>query len=384
MSARSDFDPIYCGRLTVDLRALAANYRLLASLSASAVGAVVKADAYGLGARPIAHALEQAGCRTFFVAQLSEAIDLKPHLRKSSEVFVLNGVQPGAEGICLAAGVFPVLNSLEQAWRWRDHAREVGSPLPAALQVDSGMSRLGLAPEEVSQLAREAQFFEKVPLRFVMSHLACSEDAAHSSNPNQAERFDHAVAQLPAAPLSLANSGGLFLGNSYNYDLVRAGIGLYGGAPHPMAAVVRLDASVIQVRRIPSGQGVGYGLTFTADRPMDIATISVGYADGWPRALSNRGAAYHRGVRLPIVGRVSMDSFSVDISAISDRGWRLALGDQVELIGPHQSLEDVARDAGTISHDILTGLGRRFQRSFITGSEANPPGAQPAFVDAHR
>lgn len=387
MPVGSDFYPIHCGRLAVDLQALGANYRRLASLSASAVGAVVKADAYGLGARPVARALEKEGCRTFFVAHLSEAIDLRPHLRKNSEVFVLNGVQPGAEGICLAADVFPVLNSLEQAWRWRDHAQDVGSPLPAALQVDSGMSRLGLTPEEVSRLAHEARFFEMVPLRLIMSHLACGEDAANSSNPDQAKRFESAAAQLPAASLSLANSGGLFLGNDYHYDLVRTGIGLYGGAPsagapNPMAAVVRLTASVIQVRRIEPGQGVGYGLTFTADRPMDIATISVGYADGWPRTLSNRGAAYHCGIRLPIVGRVSMDSFSVDISAMSDRGLRLALGDEVELIGPHQSLEDVARDADTISHDILTGLGRRFQRSFITGSETNQPGAQPALADA--
>lgn len=369
-------------RLTIDLGAVVANYRMLVDrLGPSvAVAAVVKADAYGLGATRVAPALRAAGCEDFFVAHLSEALSLKPALRRAANIYVLNGLQPGAEGACAEAGVTPVINSLAQARRWRDLARRLGRPLPAALQVDTGMSRLGLPPAEVERLAADPSFFDDVPLALLMSHLACADEPERSANADQLAAFEALARRLPAARRSLANSGAAFLPAAFHGDLARPGVSLYGAAPNadgpnPMAPVVRLDARVIQVRDLSAGQGVGYGLTYAREAPGRLATIAVGYADGWLRSLSNRGAAYYRGVRLPIAGRVSMDSITLDASALADHGLTLGLGDEVELLGPHQSLEDVARDAGTIPYEILTSLGRRYSRAYLDAARdtATPP-----------
>lgn len=370
--------------LTIDLGALAANYKTLARLAApAAAAAVVKADAYGLGARKVAKALERAGCRVFFVALLSEALDLRPVLGPAAQIYVLNGLQPDSEAPCAAAGVTPVLNSLDQALRWRDMAIALARPLPAAVQIDSGMSRLGLSPQEVALLAAEPGFFDKVPLTLVMSHLACADDPYHQANLDQSQRFSDLADRLPSAPRSLANSGGVYLGHAFHNDLVRPGVCLYGAAPPETALgakikpVVQLNARVIQVRDIPAGAGVGYGLVHRATGPAQIATISYGYADGWPRALSQVGAAFFKGVRLPIAGRVSMDSITLDISALAGRGIVLRGGDEVELIGPHQTLEDVASQAGTIAYEILTGLSRRATRTYHDVPQAAVQPARP-------
>ncbi|PTQ13240.1 alanine racemase [Sphingomonas oleivorans] len=364
-------DPFAGARLTIDLAALTANYSLIAARVAPArTAAVVKADAYGLGATRVAPALAEMGCRDFFVAHLAEAIALRPHLPADAALYVLNGLQPGAERRCATLGILPVLNSLDQARRWAAMAREIGHALPAVLQVDSGMSRLGLQPEEVAALAEDKAFFEQVPLRLVMSHLACADEPGNAANAEQLRRFHALAALLPPALLSFANSGGAFLPAAFHHDLVRAGVSLYGAAPNgegpnPMRPVVRLDARIIQVRAIPAGTGVGYGLTFNKSEPARIATIGVGYADGWPRHLSNRGAAFFGGVRLPIAGRVSMDSITLDVTALAEGA--LGPGDEVELIGPHQTLEQVAADAGTIPYEILTSLGSRYSRIYSDG-----------------
>jgi len=369
--------------LTIDLAALASNYRELARrCSPAATAAVVKADAYGLGAELVARTLEAEGCEHFFVAHLSEALDIRPALTSGARIFVLNGLPAGAEADCVAARVTPVINCLDQAWHWRNHARKLGRPLPAALQVDSGMSRFGLSSEDIDRLVRD-DFFKFVPLALVMSHLACADEPDNSSNYVQAFRFAALAGKLPPAPRSLANSGGVFLGPKFHGDLARPGVCLYGVAPfpdlpNPMSPVVRLDARVIQVRDIDAGQGVGYGLTWSRDTPRRTATIGVGYADGWPRALSNVGAAYHGGVRLPIAGRVSMDSITLDITALESKNLVLRPGDTVQLLGPDQSLEDVARNAGTIPYEILTSLGRRYHRTYLQASALQQALAGPA------
>lgn len=355
------------GELVVDLGALAANYAVLQARQPDArIAGVVKADAYGLGAGRVAKTLYDAGCRDFFVAQLGEALDLAAELPATARIHVLNGLAPGAEAAAAAAAVIPVLNSLDQVARWEQEARRRNTRLPAAIQVDSGMARLGLAAEEVAVLAADPAWQEAIEVVLVMSHLACADEPAAPANLRQFECFRALAARLPAAPQALANSGGAFL-PGFGLDLVRPGIALYGVDPvddrgSPLKPVVSLGAPVIQLRDVPAGTGVGYGLAHVTRAPRRLATIGVGYADGWPRALSDRGAVYAGGIRLPIVGRVSMDSTIVDASALAPG--LLRPGDRVELIGPHQSLADVARDAGTIAYEILTGLGTRFERRY--------------------
>ncbi|MGS1017050.1 alanine racemase [Allosphingosinicella humi] len=356
------------GRLTIDLDALAANHALLARRVAPALcAAVVKADAYGLGAVRVAPALAGVGCRDFFVAHLAEGLSLQPHLPADARLYVLNGLQPGSERRCAEVGIIPVLNSLEQARRWRETAEALGRPLTAILQLDSGMSRLGLPAVEAEALAVDEGFKAHVKLAYVMSHLACADHPDDGANAAQRVRFEELAALFPSVPRSLANSGGAFLPAAFHCDLVRPGVALYGAqpidvGPNPMRPVVSLEARVVQVRTIPAGTGVGYGLTFNAERETRIATIAVGYADGWLRSLGNRGAAYFNGVRLPIAGRVSMDSITLDVTALPEGS--LGLGDWVELIGPNQTLDQVAADAGTISYEILTSLGPRYHRIY--------------------
>lgn len=364
------------GRLTIDLAALEANYRILAARAAPGrAGAVVKANAYGLDARRVSRVLQRAGCEHFFVATLAEACALQPGLSPRAHLYVLNGLQPDAEMLCAKAGIIPVLNSLDQARRWAAMARRQGGPAPAALQVDSGMARLGLGAADLAELAADPDFFAHAPLALVLSHLACADEPDHPANQDQLARFHAMADSLPPAPRSLANSSGHFLGSGFIGDLTRPGVCLYGAsageAAPPMRPVVALRASVLQVRDLPAGAGVGYGLTQVSDKPARIATIGVGYADGWPRALSHVGAVYFRGVRLPIVGRVSMDSFGVDVTGLGARGVDLAFGDEVELIGPHQTLEDVARLAGTIPYEILTRLGTRYHRTYLEELDMN-------------
>lgn len=376
-----DFGAYAGGRLTIDLDAIVANYRLVARRVAPAIsGAVVKADAYGLGAARVSPALYAAGCRHFFVVHLEEALRLKPVLPDDAVLYVLNGLVEGAEADCADAGVWPVLNSLEQAWRWRDLAVARNARLSAVVQLDSGMSRLGLSQTEVEALAADPAFFSQTRIELVMSHLACADTPENPANAAQLARFNAMADLLPPTPRSFANSGGAFAGPLFQADIVRPGICLYGvgpitGAPNPMTPVVTLEARVIQLRTIPAGVGVGYGLTFTAPDARRLATISVGYADGWPRRLGGVGAAWFQGVRLPIVGRVSMDSITLDVTALAEGA--LKAGDFVQMIGPDQPLEAVAADADTIAYEILTSLGHRYQRLYLSqgglaSSDGNP------------
>lgn len=360
-------------RLTINLDALRANYRALAARVAPArCGAVVKANAYGLGVAHAAPALYREGCRSFFVAQLCEAVLLAGAIGDGAEIFVLNGLDPGNEAACAERGFLPVLNSLSQVERWRALARTLGRALPAALQIDTGMSRLGLPHSAALALAGDASFGREVELRLLLTHLACADDPERPENDAQLAAFTAVGAHFPSVPKSVANSGGVMLPSDYHGDLARPGLALYGVDPGPLTAglrpVIGLEARVIQIRTIEAGTGVGYGLKHVAAASQRIATISLGYADGWPRSLSGVGAAWHRGVRLPILGRVSMDSLTVDISALPENA--LAEGDFVEFLGPAQSLDAVARDADTIAYEILTRLGARHTRTYVENGVA--------------
>ncbi|MBZ9796140.1 alanine racemase [Mesorhizobium sp. ES1-4] len=355
--------------LTIDLGAIRENYRRLkASLGGVRCAGVVKADGYGLGARQVALALAREGCDIFFVALLAEGIALRKAIGDGPEIYVLNGLPPGSEPEAVSSGLCAVVNSGTQLKAWRAAAHSVGRRLPAAIQVDSGMSRLGMAPAEVEAIAADAAAFDGIGIRYVMSHLACADEPRHPANEQQRLAFERLRAMLPEAPASLANSSGIFLGPSYHYDLARPGAALYGinptpDKPNPMLPVVRLQAKVAQTRSVGKGAGIGYGHTYRADGPLGLATISFGYADGWLRRSAS--AAWFEGTRLPFLGRVSMDSIILDISALPPG--RLREGDLVELLGPSQSVDDAAGHAGTIGYEILASLGSRFHRHYLRG-----------------
>ncbi|WP_333898821.1 alanine racemase [Agrobacterium pusense] len=366
------------GHLTIDLGALRDNYLALAAMApASQTAAVVKADAYGLGADMVSQTLFDAGCRHFFVAHIDEALALRLRLPAQARIFVLNGLQPGNEASCAAMAITPVLNSLEQIAQWAAHAKTLGRKLAAAVQIDTGMCRLGLSPEEQETLTSQPQLLDGIDIAFIMSHLACADEPGHACNTAQLSAMRQATIAFPDVPVCFSNSGGIFLGREYHNHMLRPGIALYGGAPsadrpNPMKPVVRLDLAVIQTRTVPAGSLVGYGGSFEASGSTRLATIAAGYADGLPRSLSNRGAAWYDGVRLPIAGRVSMDSIILDISALPEG--TLTQGSFVQMIGPEQTLEDIADDAGTIAYEILTGFGRRYRRTYIQPDET------PAFA----
>ena len=360
--------------LTIDLEAIKANYRRLRQeLRPVTCAAVIKADAYGLGVGRVGPALAKAGARTFFVAQFEEALQLQAALgktRPSADIFVLNGALAAPAGDFLAAGVMPVLNSLGDLEAWAGAARAAGRALPAALHVDTGMNRLGLSGGELEVLAAEPARLEGIELRYVMSHLACAEEAEHPLNPAQLRAFEAARARLPAAPASLANSSGIFLGANYHFELARPGAALYGinptpDRPSPMAQVVRLQGRILQVREIDAPGTVGYGATHRVPGGSRVATVAVGYADGYLRSLSGRSSAWIGARKVPVIGRVSMDLITLDVSAVPAESVRP--GDFADLIGPEQDLDALAEAAGTIGYEILTALGARYHRAYLGG-----------------
>ena len=371
--AQTDFE---AARLTVRLSAITANYRTYRRLTGpAAVAAVVKADAYGLGAARVVPALAEAGCDSFFVARLEEGIALRK-IAPLARIFVLDGADPDSVPALLRFSLTPALNSLAQIAAWSAAARVGRTPLDAVLHVDTGMNRLGLSGEELATLAAEqARRLVGLNLVLVMSHLACADEPQNKMNAQQLSRFRQALAMLPTAPASLAASHGAMLGIDYHFDLVRPGVALYGAnpqkpegradadAPNLMQTAAILTAKVLQVRRIDLGESVGYAATFRAKRPCMIATVALGYADGIPRTLSNKGAAAIAGLRVPVVGRISMDLVTLDVTALAEPPH---IGADVELLGDTISLGEVAESAGTNEYEILTRLRRvprRYQES---------------------
>jgi alanine racemase len=352
--------------LTVDLDAVADNWRLLAARAAphADCAAMVKADAYGLGAEAVGPALARAGAKVFFVATLDEGIRLRRVLDR--EIAVLEGTRPGTEGEHRAHRLTPVLNSLDQLARWQSSGGG-----RAVLHLDTGMSRLGLAESEVATLAAEPGRLAGVELAWVMSHLVSGEVQHDPDNPAQLQRFRDGLACLPRAKASLANSAGIFLGPAYHFDLVRPGAALYGlapveHAPNPMRTTVRLEAEILTVRDIPAGRSVGYNAQWRANRPTRIATVGVGYADGYLRSLTNRGRGYIAGRPIPLVGRVSMDLVTFDVTDLPEAESRP--GAPVTLMGPELPPDALGALAGTNGYQMLTGLSRRYVRRYLGSS----------------
>jgi alanine racemase len=349
--------------IEIDLGAIATNWRLLArKVAPAACAAVVKANGYGLGAAPVARALSAAGCARFFVATLDEGIALREALGPAPEIAVFNGPMPGAAAEFAAARLIPVLNDPAQIAAC---AALPPDQRPRSLvHVDTGMSRLGLSAAEFADSIIQ---IEKIDAVGLISHLACADTPAHVHNAAQRKRFLAARQCLPHLPASLAASSGIFLGSKYHFDEVRPGAALYGvnpmpGNPNPMRPVVRLATKIIQLRKIDRGEVVGYGAAHVMDKPGMLATAAIGYADGWPRSLSHRGCGWLAGKRVKLLGRMSMDLATFDVSDVPQS--ELYPGNMIELIGTHYGVDDAAVDAGTIGYEILTALGARYHRIY--------------------
>lgn len=344
------------GRLTIDLDALGQNWRALDAMSDPSVqtAAVVKADAYGLGVGKVARALAAAGARRFFVAVAEEGWAVREALGPGPEISVFGGHMSGDTDMIHDLGLVPMLNSMEQLTR---HLEALPGH-PFGIQLDSGMNRLGMEPGE---WAAVRDIVLAAGPHLIMSHLACADEPDHPMNAQQLAAFHDMTADINV-PLSLSATGGILLGPDYHFDLTRPGIGLYGGLPFENASpVAELDLPVIQVRDVGIGESVGYGNSFVAERPTRVATISGGYADGLSRHLSNHGVVFFERTPCPILGRVSMDLIGVEISHLSETPKALSV------LGPHQSVDDLAEAAGTIGYEILTQLGHRYQRHYARG-----------------
>ncbi len=342
-------------RLRVDTSAIVENWRFFKKLAASAaVAGVVKADGYGLGAEGAAKALAQAGARVFFTATTAEALAVRAAIGEGPQILVLNGPTESDVADFTGAKLTPVLNSLAQIKVWDARG-------PAALHIDTGMNRLGVAPNE---LAMASVALKDVTLALVMSHLACSSEVKHPKNAEQRARFVDAASLFPKAPLSIAATGGSLIGADYHFDLVRIGVGLYGSgsldAGNPkLSTVATIEAPILQVRDVDAGETFGYGATFIAPKKMRTATVAIGYADGFLRSLGGRGYGVLAGERRPILGRVSMDLTIIDVTGAA----AAQPGAMVEFLGDGAHLDDVARLAGTASYEILTTFAGTVRRS---------------------
>jgi alanine racemase len=357
--------------LEIDLAGITANWRLLRERVAPAsCAAVVKADAYGLGAEPVSTALAIAGCRRFFVATLGEAIALREALPEICEIAVLNGPVAGSAEEFAEYRLIPVLNDPGQIAQWRALGTRRGA-FPAMLQIDTGMARLGLTPREFDRFVETLpDHYGTISWRALLSHLACADTPDHPMNEVQRARFAAAHARLPSWPASLAASSGIFLDPWFHFDFVRPGAALYGvnpqpGTPNPMRQIVRLAGRILQIREVDEGQPVGYGATHVMATAGMLATVAVGYGDGWLRSASHRGVGEIGGRRVPVVGRISMDLVVFDVSGVDPSLARP--GGFIELLGRTHGVDAAAGEAGTIGYELLTALGRRYHRVYRGG-----------------
>ena len=360
--------------LSIDLGAIAANWRGLRDAGRATgrpvdCAAVLKADAYGCGAAIVGPRLAAEGCRHFFVAHIDEGIALRAVLPEVP-IYVLNGLLPGTEPDFVEHGLTPVLNHLGQLNAWRAAAQRYNRPLDAVVHIDTGMHRLGFGPEDAQVLINERGRLRGLRLALIMSHLVASEETSNPINGEQLSRFRTFVRAMPGAPTSLANSSGIFLGPDYHFDMLRPGAALYGinplpGQSNPMLGVVTLQVRILQTRRIDAFQTVGYGGAWRSARPSRVATIALGYADGYFRNLVNRTHVHLAGHTVPVIGRISMDLVTVDVTDVPEE--LSQPGMTVEALGPHLTPDDLAEHGRTNAYEVMTALGRRYHRDYVDG-----------------
>lgn len=351
--------------LSIDLKVIKNNYHLLQKLASNAeVAAAVKANCYGLGVDKIAPVFEESGCKHFFVANKDEGVLLRSILRNDAlNIYVLSGYFPGDSDLFIKNGLIPVLNSQAHFEWWGKLAQNEERKLPCILHINTGMNRLGIQEYEVLQLKNKM-----LDILYVMSHLSSSEDPSNSVSKSQLTQFKKLAALFPESKKSLANSGGVFLGSDYHFDMVRPGGALYGLnlAPYLVDSGIRnpvtLTAPIIQIATVRKGNYVGYNETHQADQDILVATLPLGYADGYLRSLSNKGVVFINGNQAKVVGRISMDLITVDVTNIPQRD--LFLGQRVEIMGSNISPDKLGILAGTNGYEILTSLGKRYERVY--------------------
>ncbi|MCH2457902.1 MAG: alanine racemase [Henriciella sp.] len=347
-------------RARVHLQNIVANWRTIDALvPESKAGAVVKANAYGHGVARVARALHEAGCRTFFVAYVEEGAELRNAIRADATILAFNGADPCDADLVRAHRVTPVLNALPAIRDWL----ALSDAPDYAVHIDTGMNRLGVRMEDVSALAGLTACRPPV---HVMSHLVDSDDRSRAINVEQLARFKDAASHFPHARKSFANTGGCFMGRVYGFDIVRPGIGLYGGGPPLPDGIelkpgMTLEAPILTVQSVQPGETVGYGATHTFDTARTLATVALGYGDGFLRAAGNKGVASLGGIVCPIVGRVSMDLITIDVTQAADLA---KPGAFAQFIGAEVRREEQARRAGTVGYELVTGLGHRVRRIY--------------------
>ena len=368
MSIQSDYFPLEKGAaLEINLQNIQKNYFLMKHFSEPAVVSVVlKANAYGLGLYPIAEALVQVGVNDYFVSTLEEGMTVRRAVPKA-HIYILNGVFKGTENVFEEHHLIPVLLSLEQIQLWRNYAASLQKKLPAILQVNIGMGRFGLSFEEAQRLS--ADDFKGISLRYILGHLSSASLSTHPHNMQELKAFQDFYAVFPNTPATLANSPGILLGSSYHFDMTRIGIALYGGAPledqpNPLYPVLSLKARVLQVRSLQKGMTVGYDGTYIMPKDGRIATVNVGFADGFLRALSNKGYGKVGPFKVPIAGRISMDWMSFDVSDVPEE--IMHPGALITLLDDELTIDAVASMAQTTSYDLISGLGSRLHRVYVS------------------
>lgn len=364
----SDGFPLEKGAmLLIDLKALQDNYLFMKQSSSKSKAAVVlKANAYGLGLCPIAIALFNVGVEDYFVTTIEEGMMLRKALG-TVRIYILNGVFKGTEEVLKEHNLIPVLLSLEQLDLWRVYCQKIQKKGLAILQVNAGMGRFGVSLEEAEALVQDPTSLEGIELLYILGHLSSASLSTHPSNDTERKNFEAFLSLFPKVPATFANSPGILLGSQYRYDMTRMGIALYGGAPledqpNPLKPVLSLKARILQVRSLKKGMTVGYDGTYTMPEDGNIATVNIGFGDGFPRALSNKGYGLVHGVKVPIAGRISMDWMSFDVTHVQEE---VVPGDLVTLLGGPLTIDSVATLAGTTSYDLISGLGARLHRTYV-------------------
>ncbi len=352
--------------LEVDISRVVANYRKMSSLTNSQIAAVIKANAYGLGAKQVAAGLYKAGCRDFCLAYIDEVVEVRTHI-KGARIYLFNSIDSQEYDYVVKYKIIPVLNTWGEIAGWSSHARKIAKKLPCIIHLETGMGRVGIQEGEVRKLI-DSGLLVSLDVKYIMSHLACADEPNHILNQQQLRQMHKLAGLFPQIKITFANSAGLLLGKEYHFDQVRVGCALYGVNPvsvnpTPVIPVAVLKAYVLCVRTLEHDITISYGATHLARKGAKIATLACGYADGYSRALSNKVEGYYAGYRVPIIGVVTMDMVMADVSHVPDH--LLDNMTYIELMGDNITVDELAERAKTIGYEILTSLGHRFKRIYI-------------------